>query len=215
MVTLALETSTPRGGVALFKDRELAFSESFTADRSHSSELFAVIERALAGGARPGRIVVGLGPGSYAGVRIAIAAGIGISVATGAELVGVPSVAALDSGEYVALGDARRGSYYFAAVNDGEMGAGPMLLTREELELRLAGMQAPVFSSEELGLPGVQIRFPEVNRIGRLGIEGRGVWARGVLEPIYLRDPHITVAREENSKIENRKSKRKDRGVCE
>ena len=86
MITLALETSTPRGGVAVFQDGELVFSESFTADRSHSSGLFAVIERALAGKERPGQIVVGLGPGSYAGVRIAIAAGIGISVATGAEM---------------------------------------------------------------------------------------------------------------------------------
>ncbi len=76
--------------MALFRDAELVFCESFTADRSHSSELFAVIERALAGGgaARSG-LLWGWDPGSYAGVRIAIAAGIGLSVATGAELVGV------------------------------------------------------------------------------------------------------------------------------
>ena len=48
MITLVLETSTPRGGVALFRGEELVFSHSFTADRSHSSELFAVVERALA-----------------------------------------------------------------------------------------------------------------------------------------------------------------------
>ena len=145
MVTLALETSTPRGGVALFRDRELVFSESFTADRSHSSQLFAVIERALAPDLIPGRIVVGLGPGSYAGVRIAISAAIGLSVATGAALLGIPSVAALGEGEYLALGDARRGAYYFAHVREGQMVSGPMLVTREELEGRLCGL--PVFSS--------------------------------------------------------------------
>jgi tRNA threonylcarbamoyl adenosine modification protein YeaZ len=193
MVTLVLETSTPRGGVALFRDRDLVFSESFTADRSHSSGLFAVIERALAPDTRPERIVIGLGPGSYAGVRIAIAAGIGLSIATGAELVGVPSIVALEEGKYVALGDARRGGYYFAVVDDGEMAAMPLVLTRKELDERLSDMRTPVFSSENLDFPGVQLRFPQVDRIGRLAVEGRGIHSRGVLEPIYLREPHITL----------------------
>lgn len=191
-LTLALETSTARGGVALFRGGELVFSESFTADRSHSSELFAVMERALVGEGGPQRIVVGLGPGSYAGVRIAIAAGIGISVATGAELVGVSSVLGWDEGEYVAVGDARRGGYWIAHVRDGEIISGPMVLTREEIEEKLQGVGAPVFSSEKLDLAGVQLRFPQVNLLGRLAVAGRGVWARGVLEPIYLREPHIT-----------------------
>jgi len=196
MLTLALETSTSQGGVALFRDRELVFSHTFSADRSHSSGLFSIIEAALAPDRVPGRIVVGLGPGSYAGVRIAIAAAIGLSVATGAELLGVPSVAALELGEYVALGDARRGAYSFAHVRDGEFITGPMLLTPEELSGRLPGV--PIFSSEELGLPGVKIRFPLVDRIGRLAIDGRSISARGTLEPIYLREPHITVAKNSN-----------------
>lgn len=192
MLTLVLETSTPRGGVALFRDRDLVFSESFTAGRSHSSALFTVIERALAPDERPARIAVGLGPGSYAGVRIAIAAAIGLSVATGAELLGIPSIAALAEDEYLAVGDARRGSYSFAHVRDGELAAGPTLLTREELEERLAGTPLPILSSEDLGFPGIQLRFPQVDRLGRLAVEARSIHARGILEPIYLREPHIT-----------------------
>jgi tRNA A37 threonylcarbamoyladenosine modification protein TsaB len=123
-------------------------------------------------------------------VRIAISAAIGLSVATGAELLGIPSVAALEEGEYLAVGDARRAAYSFAHVRDGEMVSGPMLLTREELEGRLGAL--PVYSSEELDLPGVQIRFPQVDRLGRLAVEGRCIHSRGTLEPIYLREPHIT-----------------------
>ena len=192
MITLALETSTPRGGVALFRDGALVFCESFMGDRSHSSELFVVIERAMAGGVNPDRIVVGLGPGSYAGVRIAIAAAIGISVATGAELIGVPSIAGLAEGEYIAVGDARRGGYSFAHLRDGEMVTGPMVVTVEEARERMMVGGIPVYSSEELGWDGVEMRYPEVERVGTLGDEGKGVWARDALEPIYLREPHIT-----------------------
>ncbi|MGA3171753.1 MAG: tRNA (adenosine(37)-N6)-threonylcarbamoyltransferase complex dimerization subunit type 1 TsaB [Chthoniobacteraceae bacterium] len=198
MITLALETSTPRGGVALFRDSELVFSDSFTADRSHSAELFTVIERALAAGGAPDRIVVGLGPGSYAGVRIAISAAIGLSVASGVELLGLPSVAALDEGEYLAIGDARRGSYYFAHIRDGELAAGPTLLTREELDTRLASSEnLPIFTSESLHLPRAQIKYPSPDRLGRLAIAGRAIHSRGTLEPLYLRDPYVT----ENSKF--------------
>jgi tRNA threonylcarbamoyladenosine biosynthesis protein TsaB len=192
MITLALETSTPRGGVALYRDAELVFAESFMADRSHSSELFGVIERALAGKIVTGRITVGLGPGSYAGVRIAISAAIGLAVATGADLVGVPSVVTLDGGEYIALGDARRGAFAFVRVREGEIVEGPLLLAREEIEARLAGIALPVYASEELGLDGVVARYPDVARLGRLAVEGRGIVARGAIEPIYLREPHIT-----------------------
>jgi len=194
LATLVLETSTPRGGVALFRAAELVFSHGFTADRSHSSSLFTVIESALGAERRPDQIVVGLGPGSYAGVRVAIAAAIGLSVATGAELIGIPSVAALGEGEYLALGDARRGAYSFAHVRNGEVIAGPLLLNRGELEGRLGGL--PAYSSEELGLPGVEIRYPLAERLGRLAIAGRSIYARGVLEPIYLREPHITTPKE-------------------
>jgi tRNA threonylcarbamoyl adenosine modification protein YeaZ len=195
MVTLALETSTPRGGVALLRDAEIIFTETFTADRSHSSELFAVIEQALDRAEPPGRIVVGLGPGSYAGVRIAIAAAIGISLPGGAELLGVPSIAALAEGGYLAIGDARRGGYWIAEIRDGDLAAAPAIVTREEIEARIGSATVPVFSSEALGLPGVELRFPAVDRLARLAVENQCIWARGVLEPIYLRDPHITLPR--------------------
>lgn len=196
MVTLALETSTPHGGVALFDGEALVFREEFTADRSHSSELFAVIERALSGAPAPGQIVVGLGPGSYAGVRIGIAAGIGLSMAKGAELAGVPSIAALDAGDYAVAGDARRGGYWHAEVRAGVLAKGPELVSREELEARAAAGPLRLFTSEELAfLQEAERRYPQVELLGRAAIAGRGVTARGILEPIYLREPHITTPR--------------------
>lgn len=197
---LAIETSTDKGSVALLRGEEILFSESCGAGRSHSSLLFGVLERALKAvpeGSRVDQIAVGLGPGSYAGVRIAIAAAAGFAIATGAELLGLPSIAALAEGEYVALGDARRESYYFARVRGGECVEGPRLFTAAEWPEKFAGIHLPVFASEEIaGLnpaPNLQIAYPSAERLARLALKERSIVARDNLEPIYLREPHITV----------------------
>src|SRR5581483_4579964 len=127
MTILAIDTSTSRGSVAVLADGKLTFSEDFTADRSHSATLFTILARAKEAGPPFQKIVIGLGPGSYAGVRIAIAAAIGLQLATGAELVGLPSVTAWDTGvaRYVATGDARRETYYWTRIENGVCAAGP------------------------------------------------------------------------------------------
>ena len=195
---LAIETSTHQGSVALLHEGRIVFSESCGAGRSHSSLLFAVLERALAVVPRIDQIAVGLGPGSYAGVRIAISAATGFALATGAELVGLPSIVALGEGEYVALGDARRETFYYARIRDGECVEGPTLLSAEELAHALAGSTLPIIASEEISavIPGaLEFRFPSAERLARLAAEGRSIVARGNLEPIYLREAHITVAK--------------------
>lgn len=199
MTTLAIETSTHQGSVAVLHEGQLLFSESCGAGRSHSSLLFAVLERALKTvpeGKGIDQLAVGLGPGSYAGVRIAISAATGYALATGVKLVGLPSIVALSEGDYVAVGDARRESFYFALIRNGECVEGPRLLSAEELAQRLADCPLPVFASEEI--PGlepadrVQLRYPSAERLALLAAEGRSILMRENLEPIYLRDPHIT-----------------------
>ena len=95
MTILAIDTTTNRGNIALVRDGSVLLDEFFTADRSQSSDLFPILERARALAGKIDLIAVGLGPGSYAGARIAIATALGLSCALGAELVGLPSVAAL------------------------------------------------------------------------------------------------------------------------
>jgi tRNA threonylcarbamoyladenosine biosynthesis protein TsaB len=115
---LAIDTSTSRGSVALLADGQLLLDEVFIADRSHSSALFPILERVKAMAPGIGTIAIGLGPGSYAGVRIAIASAIGLGLATNAGLVGIPSVCALetDAARYLGIGDARRETFYFTHV---------------------------------------------------------------------------------------------------
>src|SRR5688572_16579722 len=125
---LAIETSTPDASVAVREDGTTTFEESFIADRAHSVRLFVSLETAVREASSLDRIAVGPGPGSYAGVRRAIAAAIGLQFARGAELVGVPSVAALDVDldDYCVIGDARREPYYFTRVTKGICLEGPL-----------------------------------------------------------------------------------------
>jgi tRNA threonylcarbamoyl adenosine modification protein YeaZ len=195
-ITLALDTSTPRGSVALLDGETFLFDEKFTADRSHSSSLFVALEKVRALTERIDLLAVGLGPGSFAGVRIAIAAAIGLRFSFGARLVGLPSVAALETAapEYVAIGDARREAFYFSRVEQGECVDGPLLATERELAQRLeASAGIPVFATEPvLQFPAAQIALPSAAILARLAAAQRGIVATETLEPIYLREPHIT-----------------------
>lgn len=195
MSFLAIETSTERGSIAVIKGQTVVFEEHFAADRSCGSVLFGVLERAVALGA-PEAVVVGLGPGSYSGVRIAIAAAIGLSFGTKARLIGVPSIVAICDGKYVAAGDARRESFHFAEVHEGACVQGPLLLSAEELEAKALETGLPIYGGSPIGcLPRLETRFPEARRLASLAARGISIVGEEELEPIYLRDPHITQAK--------------------
>ena len=191
MLTLALDTSTDHGSVSVCRGERVLFAEDFVADRSHSSALFTILERARRLGDFD-LIAIGLGPGSYAGVRIAIAAGTGLALATGARLVGLPSAAALRVGCYAVLGDARRGTYYWTVVSEGLCTQGPELLDEPALLERLRENTLPLLSTEPVpGFP-TETAHPSAVLLARLAAAGTGLIAGETLEPIYLREAHIT-----------------------
>ena len=196
MTILAIDTTTNRGTIALVRDGSVLLDEIFTADRSQSSDLFPILERARALAGKIDMIAVGLGPGSYAGARIAIAAALGLSCALAAELVGLPSVAALetDADEYVAIGDARRDTYYCTRVNAGECIEGPMLLDSTALQEHLAASATSrIFTPAPIpAFPQAAVALPSAKALANLAATGRSIVQRADLEPLYLRDPHIT-----------------------
>ena len=199
MNVLAIDCSTSRGSVALLCGGALRFSEEFLAERSHTATLFGCLERARELVDRPDIVAVGLGPGSYAGTRIAISAAIGFQLGLGSKLVGIPSVSALetDHAEYIAVGDARRDSYYFTRVQAGCCLQGPLLADELALHALLdAHPRLPVFAGEPLNaFPRAVTALPVASRIALLAAAGTGVVQQDGLQPIYLREPHITVPR--------------------
>ena len=90
MKMLALELSSPIGSIA-FCDTGRTSSLGNFRPTARIPAFFSKISKAISGanaGCRTS-IVVGLGPGSYAGVRIAIATALGLRAAASARLVGL------------------------------------------------------------------------------------------------------------------------------
>jgi tRNA threonylcarbamoyladenosine biosynthesis protein TsaB len=198
MITLALDTSTAQGSVAVYAFGEIAFQQKFQADRGHGSALFTALEKARGYAGRFDCVAVGIGPGSYAGVRIGIAAAIGMNLVLGADLVGIPSVAALEchDEDYFAIGDARRGSFYFSWMHRRISQEGPRLATEREVRDEIGARSLPVYATEPVAaFPSVQIVHPSAVILAEMAVEGIGIVQRDLLEPLYLREPHITQPR--------------------
>jgi tRNA threonylcarbamoyladenosine biosynthesis protein TsaB len=122
---LALDLSTSHGSLAVCRGSELLFEATFQLERSHNARVFAPLRDALAAaGAALTGVVIGNGPGSYTGVRIAIAAAQGIALSRDVWCAGWSSLAAPDiaaAQSYPVIGDARRQSFYLAEVQDGHL----------------------------------------------------------------------------------------------
>lgn len=207
MKILALELSTARGSLAALNEGidpsttlRTSVARDWANDRKHSGEFFENLQRITKELGAPERIIVGLGPGSYAGVRIAISAAIGLQTASRAQLVGFPSICAMecDASEYYAIGDARRQSFFFAQVRDHELIEGPTLLSEAELKQKLDRIEPnmSILCSEPLlQFERAVVRYPSAKILARLAQDPKRQFALPPLEPLYLREPHITVPR--------------------
>ena len=93
---LAIDTATAAGGVALAEDGRVLAARLFNVGLQHSRLLMDEIDAVLAlADRRPAdleAVGVAIGPGSYTGLRIGLAAAKGICLGAGAALVTVPSL---------------------------------------------------------------------------------------------------------------------------
>jgi tRNA threonylcarbamoyl adenosine modification protein YeaZ len=127
MITLAIDTSTPRGAVALLRDDKPLAEGTF--DRSQPGQnLFDTTAQLLSTNQLRvddlGLLAVGLGPGSFTGIRVGIAAAKGLALPRKLPIKGASSFDALaltalpqmprDCPQLCVLSDARRDEIYFA-----------------------------------------------------------------------------------------------------
>jgi tRNA threonylcarbamoyladenosine biosynthesis protein TsaB len=159
---LGLDTATPDTVVAVTRDGEPLAESIREPDPGsgrpvHATAVLVEADRAVAAaGGWEGidRIAVGVGPGSFTGLRIGIAAARALAVGLEVPLVGIGTLAVLaaeiagatDGRPALAVIDARRGEA-FAALHapDGSELWAPFVASGDELAGRVAGLEpAPV-----------------------------------------------------------------------
>lgn len=95
---LAIDTSTAACTVALFDEADVCLaSRSDIIGRGHAERLMPMVEELLAG-RRASRILVGVGPGSFTGIRVGLAAAQGLAIGWNAGVAGMSSLGLLAAG---------------------------------------------------------------------------------------------------------------------
>jgi tRNA threonylcarbamoyladenosine biosynthesis protein TsaB len=214
MKILALEFSSPQRSVAVLnadaRGSVLAASQVMEAASDNTMKPFGMIESALkdAGLEREQIecLVVGVGPGSYNGIRAAIAMAQGWQLASGVNLLGVSSAECVAAqacadgmqGKFSVVINAQRGEFYVAdyQVNDGKLSnlSALELVTREEVCRReqagslLTGPEVMRWFSNGRAV------FPRAEMLGKLALPRKNFVSGDKLEPIYLRQTNFVKA---------------------
>jgi tRNA threonylcarbamoyladenosine biosynthesis protein TsaB len=158
---------------------------------------------------------VGLGPGSFTGLRIGVATARGLGASLGLPVAGVCTLDALGRGmveSSLALLDARRGEVFAALYSErGERIWEPLVCRPEELEERVAALAPPppaagsgaVRFRHELARHGVRIAddADPVHRVAARHVCALAAASAGggPLAPIYLRPPDAERWRDRDS----------------
>ena len=178
---LAIDTAGERCSAAILRldDGEILSVVDPVIGRGHAEVLMDTVAEALAlAGAAWGDIAklgVGIGPGSFTGIRVAVAAARGFELSLGVPSVGVTTLEAQaepfwGDGSVLAVHDAKRGEVYAALfAQGGREIAAPQALSPDALaglaalapgDLRLVGSGAAI-AVKRLGLDAARIASQE------------------------------------------------------
>jgi tRNA threonylcarbamoyladenosine biosynthesis protein TsaB len=221
MNILALDTSMGACSVALLRASSsvrVLFTRHQAMQRGHAETLLPmlaeVMEEARSKYSDLDLIAATTGPGSFTGVRIAIAAAQGLALVTKAKLYGTDSLAVMAKvaladltpgvGPFAVAVDARRSMLYFGAYSEpGKTLEGPLLVSpKEAADLLPAGLHVAVGSGAELlaeaarrSRKSVEAKLPELQpsagALAEMAFRARDL-SRDVsdaLRPLYLRPP--------------------------
>lgn len=131
MKTLAIDSSSMTGSVALLENEALVGEYLLSLKRTHSERLFPALDALLTQAGTDiseiDLLAVAVGPGSYTGLRIGLGTVKGLSFALGKPIVGISTLSALAGaspwpGLTLALIDARHGNVFAGAFLHVESG---------------------------------------------------------------------------------------------
>jgi tRNA threonylcarbamoyladenosine biosynthesis protein TsaB len=209
MIVLGLSTSTRLGSAALYGTALAAMRSYDTVDR-HGERLVGLVDELVRSEGLQrssiGAVACDVGPGSFTGVRVALAAAHGIALALRVPLVGVGSLESMAAStgdlpstqEVVAVLDARKNELFLGSFRGGLAIAPlehlPILLALQRLRLaaesgaRLVGEVPPEASALFESL-SIEAKLPDALTVARLGAKRLAEGFDGPVEPIYVRAP--------------------------
>jgi len=190
MKIAAFDTSSKALTLAILEDETLLAQMTLNIKKNHSITLMPAIDFLMNSlDMKPtdlDRIVVAQGPGSYTGLRMAVATAKTLAHTLKIELVGVSSLLALVpeqvEGLVIPVMDARRNNVYAGFYQSGQSVRPEAHLPLAEV-LEIAGVadqpvtfvgETAVFAEQiEAALPGVSVQptLPDAAAIGRLGLD--------------------------------------------
>lgn len=217
MRILAIDTALPSVSVCVLDEGAAApvAIESMAMDKGHAEALMPMVERVMArvdgGFASLDRVAATVGPGSFTGIRIGVAAARGIALARKLDVVGVSTLSAFaapllaDNADTLVAAaiDARHGHVYFSAYGPGgQLLTSPRVLPLKEACRLLAGGRARVAGSGAMLLrdeggranPDIIVAnpaaSPDIVAVARLGLAADPTAAPA--RPLYIKPPDVT-----------------------
>jgi len=205
MTILALEFSSEQRSVAVARDGAVLAEAVETGGRSTAA--FGMILKSLTA-AKIFReyidvLCIGLGPGSYTGIRAAISIAQGWQLARQVKLLGVSSVEAIAAqaqaenilGRVNVVVDAQRGEFYLAAYEisaDGWREIEPLkIVPLVEVQLRAEAKEILAGPEAAKWIPNGRNIFPRAAVLAKLAAGRHGYQAGEQMEPVYLRETNF------------------------
>ena len=164
---LAIDTSTSRTSVALIADNQVLWSEFEDGVNAHAEAVPRLVQRALLINNEISRVIVGMGPGPFTGLRVGISFAHTFGLARNIPVIGVCSLdaIAINESEYTVAIDARRKEIYWARYKDGVRIEGPSVSKPAEVDGFIID------------------QYPDMKKLVSLSS------SQNVTEPMYLRRP--------------------------
>jgi len=166
-ISLAIDTSTTRTIVAIIEDEKVLFEKFHEGATDHGRALSELVVEALKVSKPPHKVVVGMGPGPFTGLRVGISFAHTFALARQIPVIGVCSLDAIkiDQNDYTVAIDARRKEIYWAAYKNGVRTDGPHVSKPAEVQDYIIDV------------------YPDMTKLVLLS------QTQDVKEPMYLRRP--------------------------
>jgi len=166
-VSLVIDTATSRTVVGLVRDGDIVWQGFHDGATDHGNAVAELVKQALSAGVNPDRVVVGMGPGPFTGLRVGISFARAFAAARNIEIVGICSLDAIvvDRDEYTVAIDARRKEIYWATYKSGNRVEGPAVNFPADVAEYIIDL------------------YPDITRMVELSV------VTNYAEPFYLRRP--------------------------